>query len=227
MDSLRTEEEQLAAIKAFWKNYGSAVLLGLIVSLGSVYGYKAWQNHQKGQAQIAAGLYQELLDIVVAGLARPLTDEQKATFEHLVKTLKTDFKQSIYAQFAALFKARSAVVSGDPDTAVSELKQLLLQESDRETGIIVRMRLARVLLDLGSQEKQMEALELLDQITRPGAFKATYDDVRGDVLLALGRRDEAREAYQSAIDADDTTGSQRLLTRMKLDDLAMRKEISK
>lgn len=227
MDSLRTEEEQLAAIKAFWKNYGSAVLLGLVVSLGSVYGYKAWQNHQKGQAEIAAGLYQELLDIVVAGLAQPLTDEQKVTFEHLVKTLKTDFDQSIYAQFAALFKARSAVVSGDSDTAVSELKQLLLQESDREIGIIVRMRLARVLLDLGSQEKQMEALELLDQITRPGAFKATYDDARGDVLLALGRRDEAREAYQSAIDAADITGSQRLLTRMKLDDLAMRKEISK
>ncbi len=227
MDSLRTEEEQLAAIKAFWKNYGSAILLGLVVSLGSVYGYRAWQNHQKEQAQTASALYQELLDIVVAGQGQALTDEQKATFEHLSKTLQTDFESSVYAQFTALFKARNAVVDNDLDTAAHELEWLLLQKPGREIEIVARMRMAQVLLAQGGKEKQTEALELLDQITQPGAFKATYGEVRGDVLLALGRRDEAREAYQSAVDAAGVAGSQRPLAQMKLDDLAERKEISK
>lgn len=225
MESVRGEEEQLMAIKTFWKSYGFIIVLGLVLSLGSVYGYKAWHKHKQEQAQAASALYNSVLDIVLVGEGRALTDEQKATLDHLNATLKVDAAGSIYAQFTALFKARNAVVEGDLTAAVDELKWLLLQTLEREIEIVARMRLAQVLLAQGGEIRQIEALELLNQISQPGAFNGSYSEVRGDVLLALNRRDDARKAYQKAVDATDASGSRRLLMQMRLDDLAERKEV--
>ena len=226
MESLRTEEEQLTAIKMVWKSYGYAILLGLALLLSSVCGYKAWQNHQQAEAGRASGLYIDLLDIALSERGKVLTDEQKATMEHLSQTLKTDFESSIYAQFAALFKARNAVVDSDFSTAAGELKWLLLQKPEREMAIIARLRLAKVLLAQREEVKQVEALAVLDEIGKPGAFESNYNVVRGDVLWALGQRDDAREAYQMAIDTASAVGNSLPLVQMKLDDLAVSEETS-
>lgn len=227
MESLRTEEEQLTAIKMVWKSYGYAILLGLALLLSSVYGYKTWQNHQQAEAGRASGLYIDLLDIIaLAERGKVLTDEQKATMEHLSQTLKTDFKSSIYAQFAALFKARNAVADSDFSTAAGELKWLLLQKPKPEMDIIAHLRLAQVLLAQREEGKQVEALAVLDEIGEPGTFKSSYSVVRGDVLLALGQRDDAREAYQMAIDAASVVGNPLPLVQMKLDDIAVGEETS-
>ncbi|MCK5893526.1 MAG: tetratricopeptide repeat protein [Endozoicomonadaceae bacterium] len=225
MESVRTEEGELRAIKTFWNSYGFAIVLGLILTLGSVYGYKAWHKHKQEQEQAASSLYNEVLDIVLIGDGHVLTDEQKATLNHLSAALQENAAGSIYTQFTALFKARSAVVEGDLTTAANELKWLLLQKPEREIEIVARLRLAQVLLAQEGKVNQIEALELLNQISQVGAFQGSYGEVRGDVLLALGRRDDAREAYQKAVDVADAIDSQRSLIKMRLDDLAERKEV--
>lgn len=226
MKTLRTEEEQLAAIKSFWKTYGMAIVLGVVVSLGSVYGYRAWQKHEREQAAAASALYQQLLDVVIASQGQPLDLKQQETFEHLGKRLESDFESSVYTQFAALFRASKAVMANDLVTAHSQLEWLLLQNPQREIEIVTRMRLAQVLLAQDSEQKASEALALLGQVTQPGAFKPSYNEIRGDVLLALDRKDDAREAYQAAVEAAAEAGTPRPLAQMKLDDLAEWKEFS-
>ena len=227
MDSLRTEEEQVAALKQFWKDYGSAILLGIVLSLATVYGWKAWKAHKLEQAQVSSGLYQELVDLSLRQPGQPLSKQQQASFDNLLETLKDDHESTVYAQFGALLKASKAVEADDLKTARAQLEWVVQQKPNREIGIITRMRLARVLLSMpgdGAEGRTEEALELLNQIDQPGAFKASYESVRGDVLLAMGRRDEAREAYQLAVDVATESGEPRPLTMLKLDDLAQAKE---
>ncbi len=226
MDSLRTEEEQVAAIKQFWKDYGSAILLGIVLSLGSVYGWKAWKGHNAEQAELASGIYQELLDMSLRQPGQSMTQEQQASFDNLLKTLVEDHKDTVYTQMAALMKANLAVQADDMTTARDELEWVLLQKPSRDIAVITRLRLARVLLALPGDDLKKnadEALVLLNQIDQVGAFKASYEDVRGDVLLVLGRRDEARTAYQIAADVAAENGEQRPLLNLKLEDLAQAK----
>ena len=226
MDSLRTEEEQVAALKQFWKDYGSAILLGVVLSLGGVYGWKAWQNHKVEQAQLSSGIYQDMLDLTLQNAGRPLTKEQQASFDNLLETLKADYKDTVYMQLSALLKAGKAVEADQLDVARDELEWVLLQKPDHNIDVIARLRLARVLLAMPGADIKAnaeEALELLNQIDQYGAFKASYEHVKGDVLLALGRRDDARNAYQRSVDIATEAGESRPLVSLKLDDLTKAK----
>ena len=193
-----------------------------MISLASVYGWKAWRGHQAEQAQISSGIYQELLDLTLSQPGQPMDDQQKATFDHLLSTLKEDHNGTVYTQFAALLKASKAVQNEDLNAAKEQLEWILLQKPAHDIAVITRLRLARVLLaqPVDVEKSATEALELLNQIDQPGAFKASYEDVRGDVLLAQGRRNEARQAYQLAVDVAAENGEARPLVTLKLDDLA-------
>jgi predicted negative regulator of RcsB-dependent stress response len=46
-------------------------------------------------------------------------------------------------------------------------------------------------------------------------------ELRGDVLVKLGRQDEARKAYQAAMSALGDGAPQRGALQMKIDDLAV------
>ncbi|CAM3557148.1 YfgM family protein [Parendozoicomonas haliclonae] len=214
---MRTEEEQVAALKQFWKDYGSAILLGVLISLALVYGWKAWNNHKAEQAQVSSGLYQELLDLSLNQPGQALTTEQQASFDNLLNTLKADHQDTVYTQFAALLKAARSVQDGNLGAAREQLEWVLQKNPKQDVATIARMRLARVEMADGQAEK---ALEILNQIDQPGAFKASYEEYRGDVLLALGRSDEARTAYQLAVDLAEQNGQPRPLVALKLDDLA-------
>jgi hypothetical protein len=49
------------------------------------------------------------------------------------------------------------------------------------------------------------------------AFAGIYDDLRGDILAAAGRTDEARKAYQSALGHLDAKSPYRNFVQVKLD----------
>ncbi|PAX98605.1 hypothetical protein CKW48_02190 [Bordetella pertussis] len=90
----------------------------------------------------------------------------------------------------------------------AQAKQLALQP-------VARLRLAGILLD----QKQYDAA--LAQLNNPPAsFAALFADRRGDVLAAQGKRDEARAAWQSAIDGLGTSNPLTQVVQLKLDALS-------
>ncbi|WP_067585572.1 YfgM family protein [Endozoicomonas ascidiicola] len=231
--SYQSDDEQVQLLKNLWKDYGQPVILGVAITLASVSGYKYWQKTQSQQIAEASSLYQNLLDTVqvdqqnqLAALSlQSLTEEQKATVNHLVTTLQSDFEDSQYAAFATLFLAQQQVQDGQLEAARASLEWVLAQKPAPEVNTMATLRLARVLL-AESDENGQKALDLLTGLTSEKTYQATIESVKGDAWLALGNRVKAEQAYQTAVDAARENGQNRPLLQLKLDDLAAMAPIS-
>lgn len=193
MEAYRTEEEQVEALRRWWKENGRSMLVAIILALGLGFGYQGWKNYSAGKAEGASDLYQRMLQ---AFNAPALSPEQQDIALQLAGQLKTDYSNTTYAQFASLQLARVAVGRNDLAEAQAELRWALGKAAKgSDVARIAQLRLARVLAASGEAE---QALTILDQ-GGEGPYKASYALARGDVLLGLGRTGEASEAYKAAL----------------------------
>lgn len=206
----RTEEEELGVIKDWWERNGKPILLGGILALVGIFGWQYWQSHQAGRIETASILYQQLLEAALDPSGTPDADKVL----ELAGQLKQDFSGSHYAQYASLFVAKVAVDRGELSDAAAELKAVMDKPADATLGEMARQRLVRVMSAQGQTE---EALALLDGDVDE-TFQAGREELRGDLLVKLGRIDEARDAYkkaESVLPNDAAAG----VLHMKLDDL--------
>ncbi|MCH2157846.1 MAG: tetratricopeptide repeat protein [Oleiphilaceae bacterium] len=212
MDEFKTEEEQIAAIKNWWKNNGSSVLLAVVAALAIVFGYRAWQNNVEHDKATASALYQQLVSISTqqAGLG----DDQSASF--IANELKEKFTDSEYARFAALFLAKQAVTAKDYDTALAELDFVLESNEDPRTIHIVNARKARILSAKGEYEAAHALLDASDE-----AFAPAYLEIKGDIYILQGDRESAKESYLAAFDMVKDAPQRAPLLGVKLSDLGV------
>jgi len=207
----RTDEEELAVIKEWWQRNGMPLLTGAALALVVVFGWQGWQKYQSSQAQSASMLYQQLLETALNPSGQP----DAAKVAELGNRLKSDFGGSHYAQYGSLFVAKVAVEAGKLDDAAVELQAIVDQPADDTLGELARQRLARV---LAAQDKADAALQLLEGDAEQ-AFLASREELKGDLLVQLGRSEEAHAAYlkaKAALAEDAAVGG----LQMKLDDLA-------
>ena len=214
MTELRTEEEQIEVIKNWWKENGRSTVFGILAAIAIVLGWRGWQQSEQNTAEQASALYQNMQAAIVVQPGQILDEEKRKTAEHLAGQLKSDFGDLAYAQYAALWLAKSAVESGDLPLAQTELEWVLERKPMESIVRIAELRLARILL---AQSKAEQALKYLNTEPAEG-FQASYYEVKGDVYEAMGRMDEARRAYAKAVAAPQ--GGQRPILTMKLDNLA-------
>ena len=192
MEAYRTEEEQVEALRRWWRDNGRSTMVAVILALGVGFGWQGWKDYSQGQREGASDLYQRMLQ---AFSAPALSPEQQQIALQLAEQLKTEYGGSTYAQFGAMQLARVAVGSNDLAKAEAELRWVL-GKADKGSDIarIAQLRLARVLAANGQAE---QAISILDQGDE-GPYKASYAIARGDILLTQGRAEEAREAYLAA-----------------------------
>jgi len=205
-----TEEETLAQIKEWWQRNGKPLLTGGVLALVVVFGWQYWQKRELDQAQTASVVYQQLLDV---SLDASRTDPAEVV--RLGNLLKKEFAGTHYAQYGSLFVAKVAVEGGRLDEAAAELRSVVDKPADQTLGELARQRLARV---LAAQDKADEALKLLDG-EADKAFAASREELRGDLLVQLGREDEAHAAYSKAKESLSEEAAIGGL-QLKLDDLA-------
>jgi predicted negative regulator of RcsB-dependent stress response len=206
-----TEDEQLTELKDWWQRNGKPLVTGGLLALVLVFGWQAWNRHEANQAQGASNLYQQLLETTLNPAGKPDT----AQVADLASKLKSDFGGTAYAQYGSLFVAKVAVDNAKLDDAASELRAIVDKPFNATLGEVARQRLAQV---LAAQDKAADALKLLDGDTDK-AFVASREELRGDLLVQLGRSDEAFSAYQkakAALSDDAAVGG----LQIKLDDLA-------
>ncbi|MGF6590484.1 YfgM family protein [Pseudomonas sp. 2835] len=206
-----TDDEQLVAMKDWWDRNGKPLVTGGLLALVVVFGWQAWQKYQTNQSQGASNLYQALLETTLT----PSGEPDAAKVAELSGKLKNEFGGSAYAQYASLFVAKVAVESGKLDDAAAELKLVMDKPADATLGEIARQRLARV---LAAQKKVDEALKLLEG-DADKAFLASREELKGDLLVQLGRAGDAHTAYEkakAALSDDAAIGG----LQLKLDDLA-------
>nr|NYU06036.1 tetratricopeptide repeat protein [Pseudomonas sp. SbOxS1] len=206
-----TEDEQLADFKEWWSRNGKPLVTGGLLALVIVFGWQAFQKYQSNQSQGASMLYQQLLETTLTPDGKP----DAARVSDLAGKLNSEFGGSAYAQYGSLFVAKVAVDSGKLDDAANELKAIVAKPANPALGEIARQRLAQV---LAAQSKVDEALKLLEG-DADKAFLATREELKGDLLVQLGRTDEAHAAYQkakAALSDEAAVGG----LQIKLDDLA-------
>lgn len=182
------EQEQLAELKAWWKQHGNVVSWILLAASLSVAGWQGWNWYQRQQSAQASAIFN------VLQRAAAEQDQQKvraATGELLEK-----FGGSTYAPLAAMLAGKTAFDAGDLKTAKAQLTWAVDHAAD-EMKDLARLRLAAVLLD----EKAFD--EAIKQVNQPSSanFAPLFAELRGDILLAQGKRSEAKAAYQAALQA--------------------------
>lgn len=200
-----TEEEQVEALKRWWKENGTSTIAGLVVGIALILGWNYWQSHKKEQAAQASALYDQLLTATDAG--------NKESAEKLAERTKEQFGTTKYALYSGLVQAKLKVQQGDL-AAAKQILEGLAAKSDDELSHIARIRLVRLMLATGEHEQGLEVINKVDPASSSG-FSVTYDELLGDLYVALDRRAEARTAYQNAL----RNGSQSPLLQLKIDDL--------
>ena len=209
-----TEEEQVEAIKAWFDQNGTSLIVGIVVSLAAVFGYQSWEKTELADTEKASALYSDLSTAIVAGPLDTLSSQQISTGKFLAEELKADHPGSTYAHFAALHLAKLAVEANDLDTAAKELDWLLANKPEHAIELIANLRLAKVKTAL---EEYDAALALLD-VKNAGAHVSSYQEQRGDIYLAMEKPEQAREAYKMAMDTI-VEGQSKPVLQMKFEDL--------
>lgn len=202
MASYASDEEQLEALKNWWKENGTSLLTGVLIVLAVFFGSRWWQNSQVAKAEAASEIYDAIMQQVALSQDVVIEGETLADLESRYDQLRNEFPDSIYARYGALMLASVYVDLENHDQAAAELSWLLdnqelgfMQSAEPEIFLIARLRLARVRL---AQDRPQEALNLLTEVD-PGSLAAGFAEVQGDAYVQLGQPDQARAAYERAL----------------------------
>lgn len=182
------EQEQIEALKHFWKNYGSSIAFGLValcVGYGGVYGWKAWKSHTETQAAAAYAPFGEAIKAQKPDLTKltPLADK-----------LAKEYASTIYAAQAALATASQEVAAGKNAEAQKRLQWVLDHSKDETVLAVARLRMAAVLIDLQKADAAIQTL----QAAHPAEFDSLFHESRGDALVQKKDVAGAKRAYTAA-----------------------------
>ena len=202
------EQEQIAELKAWWKERGGGVIAAATLVLAAIAAWNGWTWYQRSQASQAAVLYDALQKAARANDPKATRDAAGAILEN--------FPRTAYAPLAALVSAKVQFQSGDLKTARAQLEWVVENAKNDDVQAIARLRLSSVLLDDNDSDA---ALKVLGEKPRPG-FEALYASQRGDVLMVQNKLADARAEYRAALAATGPADNAlREALRLKLDAL--------
>lgn len=204
MSVYQTDDEQVEAIKNWWKENGKSVIGGVVLGFAIIGGWQGWQVYQRNQGEAASITFDTMRQAVRSGQTDRAMEEGKR--------LLGDYGGTAYASFATLELARLAYDRGEKAAARDHLRWVVEDAPDPAVREVARLRLGRLLLDMN----ELDALQALLDEPSLAAFAGEFAELRGDLAQARGNLPDARAAYLDALAkgvADDT------LLRMKLVDV--------
>lgn len=204
-------DDQLANLKAWWKQYGNALIVGILIGLVLLVGGNYWKQYKIKRAEAASQLYENLL----ADWQQGKSDAVSTAATKLMQ----DYAATPYAGKSALLMARQRYDAKDISGTRTHLEWAMQNASETQVQHSARLRLARLMLDEGDTAAALTLANIQDT----DGFVSEYAELRGDVLLAQGDRDGARRAYQTAIEKMTPSSSYLQVLTMKRDNLGPEK----
>jgi predicted negative regulator of RcsB-dependent stress response len=180
------EQEQVDELKALWKKYGSYFTKGAIAFF-VLYGlFQGWGYYQNKQSLSASEAYQSIVVL-----------DEKNTKEIMQKaeSLIENYGGTPYAGRAAILFAKASFVEGSKDKAKEKLEWASSHAKESATESIALIQLGQVLLE---EKKYEEALKKANDVDNDG-YLGLSNDLKGDVLNAMGKKEEAKKAYLEAL----------------------------
>jgi predicted negative regulator of RcsB-dependent stress response len=209
VDYAATEEEQIEAIKLWWKTYGLVVLWGVIFISAVYLGWQYWSQHQQRYREQASQQFMVLLQAIEVG--------NTSDSESHLKVLKERYRRTVYSDMASLIVARSAVEIKDYEAAKAHLKWIIHHQGGHYPYVqLAQIRLARLLMEENAFEA---ALKIIDAIDHREGYETMIDEIKGDILNHQEKTEAAVSAYESAIEHAPDGLAQRPWLNMKFEDL--------
>ena len=205
MENLDSEKEQLEQVKKWFQENGMSIVLGIVLGLGGVYGWRGWQSYQVNVAEAVSAQLTTAEQHLVKG-------EHELAVTQVEKLLE-ESNSALYTDMARLLLARVRVEQGMLDKAAEPLKTIV---ADKQSvfNTIARLRLARIYL---AQSRLDDAAQLTSESVDE-TYAHAFEEFRGDLELAHGQHAAARAAYLNAMTLAGTNTDTQFL-QMKLDDL--------
>jgi len=207
VDIYTTEEQQVAAIKKWWHDNKWSVIGGVVIGVGALWGGRAWLDNQQGYSEAASTVYQLMLEDVSQGK----NDEASVQGAQLLG----QFSDTAYSSLAALMMAKIKQEAGDMAAASAHLRWALDNTKSDAVRHEARLRLAKLMMAEGKYDDALSFLNGVDA----GVYESTYEQLRGDIYIAMGQPESARTAFMRALASAAPGERGRELLQMKLDNL--------
>lgn len=202
---LYDEHEQGERVRNWIREFAPAIVIGLVLAFAGIFGFRQWQGHQAGQRAMAADYY-ELV-------RQELEQERLESAQSQYEVMRDSVGRNAYAGLAGMQLAAAHVDNGQLGAAERIYRDILDERHFRSLWPVATLRLVRVLEAQGEIEA---ALELLDA-PAPVGYAAAWAEARGDLHFERGRLEQARMAWQEALDNQTADGGNPRLLQIKID----------
>ncbi|MEM0911425.1 MAG: tetratricopeptide repeat protein [Pseudomonadota bacterium] len=199
MDRFETEEQQVEAIKQFWKDNGTAIIIGVVVGIGGIWGWGSYAESQTKAKELASTAYQESIQKMLENSDATAVDE-----------FISQHQDSVYSELASLIAAQQASSEQDYDTAIAALERVAA--AGGELADIANLRLSKVYFENDNIEQALSSLDNIQSF----AYDDQRFELKGDLYYAKGQYDQAQSAYNRAL--VELPGDNNI--QMKLDNIA-------
>ena len=206
-----TEEEQIDAIKRWWKENGKSIVLGLVLGIGGISGFRYWQGTVDEQARVASMQFDEVVT---------LSSDKKETFLEKVETIQKEHSGASYADLSAFVAAKKLVADKDYLGAKKQL-QWVVENSKFDSFVhIARIRMVKVMIQLNEVQAGLDLIKNIDS----SGFESTYAELRGDIYALLKQNVKAKAEYQIAMNKIDAGDRRATAIEMKSNNLPAKDE---
>ncbi|MBN1684749.1 MAG: tetratricopeptide repeat protein [Gammaproteobacteria bacterium] len=202
-----TEEQQIETLKKFWKENGTSIILGIVIAIVITFGWRFYKAYRVQTEEHASVVYERVVQAA--------DKHDFAMVKAQTQFLKTHYKRTPYSQLAVLTLAQQYIQQGKFNDAISQLNWVIQHGSTNTFQQLARIRLARIYV---MQKQAEQALKVLKDIDSK-AYLGIVWEVRGDAYLQLAQKDQAKEAYQNALQVLPESSDYRSLIQMKLNDI--------
>ena len=197
-----SEEEQIEALKRWWKQYGTTTVIAIAVVGWSFFGWNYYKQAKIDAAQKASVQFEGFSASVekLNGLAKDAKDQDMhlETVKKSAEAIIQEQSQGLYTDLARLQLAKMAMEKQELDKAAEFLALVKSKGSNQESKSMATIRLARV---YAAQAKYDDALATLGQSDSNGAYKSLVEETKGDIYSMQNKLDQASAAYQSAMES--------------------------
>ncbi len=207
MAEYETEEQQVEAIKEWWKQNGVAVISGAVLGIAALVGWRGWGWHQEKQANEASDIFAVVHEAINKIDTTALTEQ--------AKILRENYASTPYASLAVLHEAKIQNDKGDNTAAEESLRWVLKNSKQDSVQDIARLRLARLLL----AENKIDEAQTMVNASTSEAYASLANEIRGDIFVAKGELDQAKKAYDQAMQSASGSGVEFL--ELKRNDLGI------
>lgn len=208
MEVYVTEEQQVEAIKKWFKQYGNMISWVITIIALCVSGVIYWRHHQQVLRDAASDQYMALLEGV--------EKNDKETINSKADVLLKDYESSPYTALADFIVARQAINENDFAKAQEQLQWIMNNSPVHSFKDIARIRLMDLLI---SQNKLDEAMTFYSDKQTP--YLTLMAELKGDILVKKNDLIGAKQAYELALSSAPEEGMHGPLLKMKMQELGI------